>query len=522
MAINIYYERDPSVDPGTGSTGCTNPPSVTMIKCVFWGGPVNSDNAVNTGQYRNQFQVVITGSNGYVNNTLVSPPGYGTANYLGNAAINAPLDSYGYNTYLGSAIFNNGPFNASLCAEACSTKSAYALAHPPTDGSPVQTCQFFNTYILYINNTNNLQGQYCAMYSESWSSSYATNVGQYRGNDHFLIEYSYTFSNSTNPGSANKNGAVHQASQAISYSSLQTYCSTLLGYTTPVTTVQATTTGATVTVTNTVTNSYTTTLQKRDDAVVTTVPLAALMHIPTSGSSDIATSSVTVITISSDSSNNKRGLSTPAGLTQYPGDVITSACSLEASPVTTTSTATNFVTATATVTATSTVSVAVATASPPCSLSQYTCPLDLSNFQIITTNSGRSDVDCHPLTGEIEYPGYFVGWLPYGEYPLTFSFDNSTNYIETHDKNGRALPITFDNDGNPSPINTVYTPTQCSAIVCSIAGNGQISCSSRCNGITYSQFSLFQLYTWDTRYLGLQTSGGSGTPLTLYAVTTSC
>ncbi|TKA23705.1 hypothetical protein B0A50_06541 [Salinomyces thailandicus] len=34
VAINIYYERDPSVEPGTG---CTNPSSTTNIKCVFWG-----------------------------------------------------------------------------------------------------------------------------------------------------------------------------------------------------------------------------------------------------------------------------------------------------------------------------------------------------------------------------------------------------------------------------------------------------------------------------------------------------
>jgi hypothetical protein len=46
MAINIYYERDPSVEPGAG---CSNPTSVAMIKCVFWGGSVSSDNAVNRG-----------------------------------------------------------------------------------------------------------------------------------------------------------------------------------------------------------------------------------------------------------------------------------------------------------------------------------------------------------------------------------------------------------------------------------------------------------------------------------------
>ena len=69
--------------------------STTNIKCVFWGGEVTSDSLSNTGQYRDQFQVVIAGSNGYMNNTLVPVPGYNEPTYLGNAAINAPLDSNG-------------------------------------------------------------------------------------------------------------------------------------------------------------------------------------------------------------------------------------------------------------------------------------------------------------------------------------------------------------------------------------------------------------------------------------------
>ena len=151
-----------------------------------------------------------------------------------------------YDSYMGSAIFNSGPFNAQLCADACSMKSAYAIAHPPTDGSPVQTCQFFNTYILYINTTNNLQGQYCAMYSETWPASYATNTGQVRGYDRFLIEYSFAYSNAVDPGRASPNGAVHQASQEIAASTLQPFCSSYLGYTVPVATTTSTSTVSTL------------------------------------------------------------------------------------------------------------------------------------------------------------------------------------------------------------------------------------------------------------------------------------
>ena len=64
-------------------------------------------------------KVLVAGSSGYTNNSLVVPPGYGSAQYLGNVAINAPYDAQGYNTYMGAKIFNSGPFNATLCAQYC-------------------------------------------------------------------------------------------------------------------------------------------------------------------------------------------------------------------------------------------------------------------------------------------------------------------------------------------------------------------------------------------------------------------
>ncbi|KAK5019777.1 hypothetical protein LTR16_000280 [Cryomyces antarcticus] len=200
-AFNIYFERDPSLDPN--SINCPNPKSVTNIKCVFWGGPVTAANANNAGQWRDSFQVVIAGSNGYVNNTIEPAQGYSQPNYLGNAAINAPNDCTGANTYMGFKLFQDGPFDANLCATACSAQSAYNLAHPPAAPAVPQTCQFFNTYLLLKNGAS--VGQYCSMYSESWANSYATNKGSYQTNsagatDHYTITYSYSFSNSTNPG----------------------------------------------------------------------------------------------------------------------------------------------------------------------------------------------------------------------------------------------------------------------------------------------------------------------------------
>ncbi|KAI4850680.1 hypothetical protein E4T44_02603 [Aureobasidium sp. EXF-8845] len=240
MAFNIYFERDPSVDPGTGSTGCDNPPSVTMIKCVLWGGPVGLDNAVNTGQMRNKFEVAIAGSNGYQNNSLTIPPGYVLKDVPMTKAINAPYDSQGYNTYMGATIFTQGAFNIQLCADYCTAQTAYNVKHPANDGTPPKICHFYNTYILYLNNASTPQGQYCSLYTEAWDAgTYATNTGQYRGSDHYFIDYSYTFGNATSPGPnpipGDKNGAVYQARQDMKYypSSLTAtflpFCTSLLG-----------------------------------------------------------------------------------------------------------------------------------------------------------------------------------------------------------------------------------------------------------------------------------------------------
>lgn len=70
-SFGVYFERDPSVDPN--SDCCANPPSTVNVKCVFWGDAITTANANNFGQWRNQFEVLIAGSNGYVNTTYLNP-----------------------------------------------------------------------------------------------------------------------------------------------------------------------------------------------------------------------------------------------------------------------------------------------------------------------------------------------------------------------------------------------------------------------------------------------------------------
>ncbi|KAI5203700.1 hypothetical protein E4T39_04003 [Aureobasidium subglaciale] len=293
MSFNLYFERDPSLEPGAG---CTDPAPVTVIKCVFWGGPINKGNAVNTGETRSSFKVLIAGSNGYTNNTVVAPPGFDTPEYFGDAAINAPYDGQGYNTLAGSTIFTQGVFNAGVCADYCNAQTKYNAQHPAKDGSPPKVCHFFNTFILYLKQGNNKtpQGQYCTIYTETWNSTFATNAGQYRGTDQYVVEYSYGYSLTGSPGVVpkvgDKPGAIYQAAVDMKYyptsltSVFQPFCSSVLSYTAPLTTTTA---------------------------VVTITPTS------------LTTQTVVV--------NAKRAASTiptPAVLSKYPATVVSSACSL--------------------------------------------------------------------------------------------------------------------------------------------------------------------------------------------------
>lgn len=64
-AFNIYYERDPLQNP---ANACPNPNPTTSIKCSLWSSTVSQGTATNYGQYRDQFHVVIAGSDGFNHN----------------------------------------------------------------------------------------------------------------------------------------------------------------------------------------------------------------------------------------------------------------------------------------------------------------------------------------------------------------------------------------------------------------------------------------------------------------------
>jgi hypothetical protein len=224
---------------------------------------------------------------------------------------------------MGYKLFNDGqPFEPARCAAACEAETKWNVEHLNSR----MLCKFFNTYVLMKNGEP--QGQYCSMYTQKWEKSVAVNDGQYRGDDHYTIASSYSYSNTADPGKPKLPCDVAAAKSVIVASTLQPFCSTLLGYTTPVSTVIATefTTVPATTVVNTVSPVTTTT---------TTVTQAPQKR-------DVA------------------GSETPAALTDFAPSAISAACSLQATPVTetaTTSTTTVATVSTGTVTTTTTLPV---------------------------------------------------------------------------------------------------------------------------------------------------------------------
>ncbi|KAH7363671.1 hypothetical protein BKA66DRAFT_392497, partial [Pyrenochaeta sp. MPI-SDFR-AT-0127] len=61
-AINIYFERTPTLYLGYE---CQDAPSMTVIKCAFWGEKLLAANVKNWGYRDWNFEVVMAGSNGY-------------------------------------------------------------------------------------------------------------------------------------------------------------------------------------------------------------------------------------------------------------------------------------------------------------------------------------------------------------------------------------------------------------------------------------------------------------------------
>ncbi|KAI4724533.1 hypothetical protein E4T49_07744 [Aureobasidium sp. EXF-10728] len=283
QSFNLYFERNPSQNPDGPS--CTDPPSLTQIKCVFWGSQITAANAKNTGQWRNKFRVAIAGSNGYANTTVTPPQGYKLNNYLDNAAIVDPLDCNSQATYLKHVMLTSGgPFDPSICAVACTAQTLDAA--DDTTGH----CRFFNTFLIYKN--GNPLGQDCYLYNQSWTSSAASNKGRTIGSDSYTIGSSYTFSSIKDvEGSCVKVGVISSlsSSSSSSSSSLPIPISTSTSTTSSISSTTLTTTTSSSSITSTSSTS------------VTSSSSSTITSTSTGNSFDLRPTSVSVATYDSTS-----------------------------------------------------------------------------------------------------------------------------------------------------------------------------------------------------------------------------
>nr|POF15324.1 hypothetical protein CFP56_42213 [Quercus suber] len=378
LSFNIYFERDPTLEPGTG---CTDPAAFANIKCSFWGSALDKSTATNYGQYRSKFQVGVAGSNAYTSFKLGGPiDGWSAPLSLNTSAMNAPLrDCADTWTYMGYKLFQSGPFNPLLCSAACDSQTAYNLANPPSTGKAPK-CAAFGTYILTMTNKTGSyqQGQMCTLYTSAWDKQYAVNNVAYDDSIGAKYTYSYSFFYS-------KPDIQPICKSDISYliSSGSDFCTSFNSYSAPSTTTMATVTPDPITVPATTTwatttlfaaDSPTTTVtadfqwrRKRDssessaDADSDAAPTYTTVEsVPAYSAVILATYAETVTfengTTPTDGPSNviaeraivaRSAIATPASIASWPSSRISEACSAVA---TGTSTITSTVTATASVT----------------------------------------------------------------------------------------------------------------------------------------------------------------------------
>ncbi|KAG9189140.1 hypothetical protein G6011_06008 [Alternaria panax] len=282
---------------------------------------------------------------------------------------------------MGYKLFNDGqPFEPARCAAACEAETKWNVEHLNSR----MLCKFFTTYVLM--NNGEPQGQYCSI------------------EDHYTIASSYSYSNTTDPGKPKLPCDVPAAKSAIAASSLQPSCSTLLGYTIPVSTVIVT--------------------------EFTTVPATTIVNTV----SPVATTTATVI--QAFRKRDIASLVTPAALTTFAASAVSAACSLQATPVTETSTTSTTTIATVnsgTVATTTTLPVrttivtSTVVAAPTCTA---------SGANIIQNGGFENDMSAWPqrILGANDPP---TAW------EMVTAGNDGTGFILTQQLNGLTKGVTY-------------------------------------------------------------------------------
>jgi len=224
-AFNIFVERDPSKEPSTNAStaptvwgrDCPNPASITNYKCTLWGSNINSSFATNSGSYQEQFQLAITGSDGYNNAGVIpvvsisAPPATATSTSsaakttlsTATATPSIVIPSWSSAHNCGAKAVNNGqqfmggkyfpgPFNPQLCADlAWAQNAANKAAAVLANLHSWTPCTYINA--AYYHKDGVPHGTQCNMYNTPVDSSYETYTGGVSGGHSFSCGQSWTF-----------------------------------------------------------------------------------------------------------------------------------------------------------------------------------------------------------------------------------------------------------------------------------------------------------------------------------------
>ncbi|KAF2150213.1 hypothetical protein K461DRAFT_281450 [Myriangium duriaei CBS 260.36] len=225
LAFNIYYQRGPQYTP---SPSCLNPPPVTAIQCGFWGNYVNVSQATNTNTWRQQFGVVIAGSNIYWRYT--PPASEASLGFKGPTPQTGALGvssskyiSYGYMSTM----------NAATCANACLSLTASRRSISNSwyffTGGVYTPCQSFN--IFNLTQSGAVQSYVCVMYSDVAANSGTPSTTLTLGGVTYGTTYSYTYDlYPQDPGSISSTWSAAPQSTSASCDTLYAAGSTVTDY----------------------------------------------------------------------------------------------------------------------------------------------------------------------------------------------------------------------------------------------------------------------------------------------------
>ncbi|KAF2225200.1 hypothetical protein BDZ85DRAFT_259807 [Elsinoe ampelina] len=218
-SFNLYFERDPILNPAP--VQCPNPTAAVSVRCALWGSQITVSQARNIGEWRTDFMVVISGSNGYWKNT---PPaaisGYTGPNALAGLVNVNTLN--GKNVVAGTGYYP-GAYDPSQCSTLCaSLTSANKLAAQAAGNTTYAACNYVNSAILSVSGV--AQGTYCALYTTADVASYATLYTSRYNGVNYDISYSYGYALNTVDsgiiGTSSGSGSSSASSAAASTSSV--------------------------------------------------------------------------------------------------------------------------------------------------------------------------------------------------------------------------------------------------------------------------------------------------------------